>query len=78
MIVSNLQNSSRIEPLHPLFKQLFDYVKSHDLLHTPCGRIELDGDNLFINRFWKYIVITLIYIFFWKGKNVSVGKPLKM
>ena len=64
MIVSNLQNSSRIEPLHPLFKQLFDYVKSHDLLHTPCGRIELDGDN--------------IYIFFWKGKNVSVGKPLKM
>lgn len=32
MIVSNLQNSSRIEPLHPLFKQLFDYVKSHDLL----------------------------------------------
>ena len=58
MIVSNLQNSSRIEPLHPLFKQLFDYVKSHDLL--------------------QYIVITLIYIFFWKGKNVSVGKPLKM
>ena len=50
MIVSNLQKSGRIEPLHPLFKQLFDYVKSHDLLHTPCGRIELDGDNLFINN----------------------------
>ena len=50
MIVSNLQNSSRIEPLHPLFKQLFDYVKSHDLLHTHCGRIELDEDNLFINN----------------------------
>ena len=49
MIVSNLQHSARIEPLHPLFKQLFDYVKSHDLLHTPCGRIELDGNNLFIN-----------------------------
>lgn len=89
MIVSNLQNSSRIEPLHPLFKQLFDYVKSHDLLHTPCGRIELNGDNLFINnvnptcvkeseQVWKYIVTTLIYISSWKGKNVSVGKPLKM
>ena len=50
MIVSNLQHSARIEPLHPLFKQLFDYVKSHDLLHTPCGRIELDGNNLFINN----------------------------
>lgn len=50
MIVSNLQNSGRIEFLHPMFKQLFDYVKSHDLLHTDCGRIELDGDRLFINN----------------------------
>lgn len=50
MIVSNLQNSERIEFLHPLFKQLFDYVKTHDLLHTECGRIELAGDDLFINN----------------------------
>ena len=50
MIISNLQNSSRVESLHPLFKKLFDYVKTHDLLHTPCGRIELEGDNLFINN----------------------------
>ena len=50
MIISNLQNSSRVESLHPLFKKLFDYVKTHDLLHTECGRIELDGDNLFINN----------------------------
>ena len=34
MIVSNLQNSQRIEGLHPLFKSLFDYVKTHDLLHA--------------------------------------------
>lgn len=50
MIVSNLENSERIESLHPLFKQLFDYVKTHDLLHTECGRIELAGDDLFINN----------------------------
>ena len=50
MIVSNLQNSERIESLHPLFKLLFDYVKTHDLLHTECGRIELAGDDLFINN----------------------------
>lgn len=50
MIVSNLQNSERIESLHPLFKQLFDYVKTHDLLHTECGRIEMAGDDLFINN----------------------------
>ena len=36
--------------LHPLFKRAFDYVKTHDLLHTPCGRIELEGDDLFINN----------------------------
>lgn len=33
-----------------MFKQLFDYVKTHDLLHTECGRIELAGDDLFINN----------------------------
>lgn len=50
MIVSNLQNSQRIESLHPLFKTLFDYVKAHDLLHAELGRIEIAGDELFINN----------------------------
>lgn len=50
MILSNLKNTERIEQLHPLFKEVFDYVKSHDLLHTECGRIELRGDELFINN----------------------------
>ena len=50
MIVSNLQNSQRVERLHPLFKTLFDYVKTHDLFHAELGRIEIDGDNLFINN----------------------------
>lgn len=50
MIVSNLKNSERIEGLHPLFKALFDYVKNHDLLHAYLGRIEIDGERLFINN----------------------------
>lgn len=50
MIVSNLKNSERIEGLHPLFKTLFAYVKSHDLLRTDLGRIEIDGERLFINN----------------------------
>ena len=50
MIVSNLQNTERIESLHPLFKKLFDYVKSHDILNMECGRIYIDGDNLYINN----------------------------
>ncbi|MGN0214219.1 MAG: YhcH/YjgK/YiaL family protein [Muribaculaceae bacterium] len=50
MILTTLNDSQRIEPLHPLFKTLFDYVKSHNLLDAPLGRIEIDGDNLFINN----------------------------
>lgn len=50
MILSNLQNTERIEQLHPLFKEVFDYIKSHDLLHAECGKIELKGDELFINN----------------------------
>lgn len=50
MIVTNLNNTERIESLHPLFKKLFDYVKTHDILNTPCGRIDIDGDNFYINN----------------------------
>lgn len=50
MILSDLKYSERIEMLHPLSKRAFDYVKTHDLLHTPCGRIELEADDLFINN----------------------------
>lgn len=50
MIISKLENSYRIESLHPLFKKLFDYVKQHDLLNQETGRIELEGENLFINN----------------------------
>ena len=50
MIISSLENSKRYEGLHPLFPTLFKYIKDHDLLHTPCGRIEIKGDDLFINN----------------------------
>ena len=50
MILTTLNDSQRIEALHPLFKTLFDYVKSHNLLDEPPGRITIDGENLFINN----------------------------
>lgn len=50
MMISNLQHSERVESLHPLFKKAFDYIKSHDLLNAPCGRIEVQGNDLFINN----------------------------
>lgn len=49
MILSTLAESGRIESLHPAFKQVFDYVKSHDLTTVAAGRIVLDGDRVFIN-----------------------------
>ena len=49
MILSQLQDSSRYESLHPLFKQAFDYIKANDLSKVEPGRIEFDGANLFIN-----------------------------
>lgn len=49
MILNALQDSARIEPLHPLFKKLFDYVKTHDLTKVEPGRITLDGESLYIN-----------------------------
>lgn len=50
MIITNIQDSSTIEALHPAFKTLFDYLKSHQLADMPIGRIELDGERLFINN----------------------------
>ena len=49
MILSHISDSSRYESLHPLFKQVFDYIKANDLTKVPAERIVLDGDNLFIN-----------------------------
>lgn len=50
MILSKITQSSRVESLHPLFKKAFDYIKSNDLLNSPLGRVELQGDDLFINN----------------------------
>lgn len=49
MIIDALKNSGLAEELHPAFKMVFDYVKSHDLLHTEPGRIVLDGENVYVN-----------------------------
>ena len=50
MVLSTLQDSMRVEDMHPLFKKAFDYVKTHNLLSAQCGRVEIDGDKLFINN----------------------------
>ena len=50
MILVNLHDTATICRLHPAFETLFNYIASHNLLEMPCGRIELDGERLFINN----------------------------
>ena len=49
MIIDILKNSAVAESLHTAFKQVFDYVKTHDLTKYDLGKIELDGERVFIN-----------------------------
>ena len=44
-----MDDAARYEALHPRFRQLFEYVRSHNLGQCPPGRITLDGDDLYIN-----------------------------
>lgn len=48
MILDSLHNSARFECLHPLFKQAFDYLKTTDFSRQEDGKIELDGERLYI------------------------------
>lgn len=48
MILSDLSQSSRYEGLHPAFSKVFEYVKSHNLLNAELGKIEIDGEDVFI------------------------------
>lgn len=49
MILDKLENSALYESVHPHFKLAFDYLKATDLINAPTGRVELDGDNVFVN-----------------------------
>ena len=41
MILGDLSDTKRVEALHPLLGKLFSYIKEHDFLSDPIGRIEL-------------------------------------
>ena len=41
MILDSLENSNRIECIHPLFKQAFDYVKSTDFSKMEDGKYDI-------------------------------------
>ena len=49
MILESLNNTEKIESLHPLFKKAFDYLKSTDCSKMEDGKHELDGSRLFVS-----------------------------
>lgn len=49
MILDSLNNTEKVERLHPLFKKAFDYIKETDFSKVEDGKYELDGSRLFIN-----------------------------
>ena len=49
MILDSLNNTARIEALHPLFEKAFDYIKHTDFSQMEDGRYELDGESLYVN-----------------------------
>ena len=56
MIVSNLQNSARVESLHPLFKQLFDYVK---------GNNEIVKQKLIVSILLRDFLVSILGVLLW-------------
>lgn len=48
MQTGKIHASQRIEALHPAFKKLFDFVKNTDFDAIPLGKVEVDGENLFV------------------------------
>ena len=49
MILDELSRLRAYSSLHPRFALLADYLEQHDLTNAPAGRIEIDGEALFIN-----------------------------
>ena len=69
MILDSLNNTKKIECLHPLFKKAFDYLKSTDFSKVEDGKHELDGSRLYmiiagLYRYWsnveKYTVLSIL------------------
>ncbi len=49
MIQASITDSERIENIHPLFKQAFDYIRNTDFSKLDDGRYEIKGDDLFVS-----------------------------
>lgn len=49
MIMGNLNNLGEMKYLHPKLKTMLNYLKENNLTERENGRLEIEGDRLFIN-----------------------------
>ena len=47
MIIDRIENAALYYPLHPKFKQVFDYIAQIAIHTLPAGRHEVDGDAMY-------------------------------
>ena len=49
MIVDVFENSGKYYCINPKFEKAFKYIFSNDFAQLPCGRYEIDGDDIYAN-----------------------------
>ncbi len=48
MILDSLKNKAQYAALYPRFQAVFDFIDNNDVASLPCGRHDIDGDNIFV------------------------------
>ena len=48
MSLDSLKNKAQYAALHPRFQAVFDFIDNNDVASLPCGRHDIDGDNIFV------------------------------
>ena len=43
-----MKNKAQYAALHPRFQQVFDFIDNNDVASLPCGRHDIDGDNIYV------------------------------
>ena len=49
MILDNLSGLSAYVALNPLFNEVIEFLKGHDLAALPVGKHKIKGDDVFVN-----------------------------
>lgn len=50
MILDTLENLGKYAALNPLFPKVIEYLKNTDVLNHEPGRVDIDGNMLFVNH----------------------------